>query len=201
MDPKKFAAIILLACALISSAAFAHPTGTMIIVGDHVLWPYTNPVDDPDHKACIMIWNKNSQPELFIRSQYPASDYMLYSRESEIYIIERKYLRATEGFEVRVLKATIGEKPEVIWDWFKDDWRIGEGGFFMLSDLQMVFGQYPDVYTLQKGGTPTKYFDFKQAIKRIRAVENNQLLLLGDNACYLTRQKWKHSTGMGSIAG
>lgn len=168
--------------------AFAHPTGNMITVGDNVLWSYINPINDPNHHACIMVWNKNSEPKVFIQSEYPASDYMLYNKQNEIYIIERRHLQATQEFEVRLMKTTIGKKPKIIWDWFKDDWRIGEGGFFMLSDNQMVLGKYPEIYTLKKGEKPQKYFDFDQPIKRIRAVENNQILLLGNNACFLTRQ-------------
>src|SRR5690606_27302885 len=108
--------------------------------------------------------------------------------QNEIYIIERRYLQASQKFEVRLMKTTTVGKPKIIWDWFQDEWRIGEGGFFMLSDNQMVFGKYPEIYTLKKGEKPEKYFDFDQSIKRIRAVENKQILLLGDSACYLTRQ-------------
>ena len=168
--------------------AFAHPTGNMITVGDNVLWSYINPINDPNHQACIMVWNKNSEPKVFIQSEYPASDYMLYNKQNEIYIIERRYLHATQEFEVRLMKTTISKKPKIIWNWFKDKWRIGEGGFFMLSDNQMVFGKYPEVYTLKKGEKLQKYFDFYQPVKRIRAVENNQILLVGKNACFLTQQ-------------
>lgn len=168
--------------------AFAHPTGNMIVVGDNVLWSYINPINDPEHYACIMVWDKNSEPKVFIQSEYPASDFMLYNKKNEIYIIERRHLQATQSFEIRLMKTTIGNKPKVIWDWFRDDYRIGEGGFFMLSDNQMVFGKYPEIYILKKDGKPTKYFDFDQPVKGIRAVENNQILVSGDNAFYLTRQ-------------
>lgn len=67
------------------------------------------------------------------------------------------------------------------------NWRIGEGGFFMLSDNQMVFGKYPEIYRLKKGRAST-CFKLDQAIKRIRAVENNNILILTENDCYLTQQ-------------
>ncbi len=182
--------IIILSSILLNfySIVYAHPTGNMITVGDHVLWSYINPIDDPEHHACIMIWEKDSEPKVFLQSEYPASDYMLYNNQNDIYIIERRHQETTQSFEVRLLKVTIDQEAEVIWDWFKDEWRIGEGGFIMLSDNQMVFGKYPEIYSLRKHGKPQKHFDFDQPIKRIRAVENNQILLLGDNACYLTRQ-------------
>jgi hypothetical protein len=172
----------------LSSYAFAHPTGNIITVGENVFWSYINPINDPNHYACVMIWKKNSQPKVFIQSEYAASDFMLYNKQNEIYIIERKFLQASDEFQIRVLKSTIGTQPKVIWDWFKDDYRIGEGGFFMLSDHQIVFGKYPEIYSLKKGEQPTTYFEFDIPINRIRAVENNQILLLGENSCYLVQQ-------------
>jgi len=175
----------------LSSYAFAHPTGNMITVGDNVLWSYINPISDPDHHACVMIWTKDSEPKVFIQSEYSASDFMIYNNQNDIYLVERKFSQTSDEFQVRVLKTTIGEKPRVIWDWFKDNFRIGEGGFFMISDNQMVFGKYPAIYSLRKGEKPTNYFEFDHPIKRIRAVENNQILLLGDNACYLVQENGK----------
>lgn len=172
----------------LTSVAFAHPTGNMISIGENILWSYINPISDPNHYACIMIAKKGSEPKVFVQSEYPASDYMLFNNQNEIYIVERKYSQATDDFEIRILKTTIENKPRVIWDWFKDDYRIGEGGFFMLSDNQMVFGAYPEIFTLTKGEKPKKYFEFNQPIKRIRAVENNLILLLGDNSSYLVQQ-------------
>lgn len=171
-----------------TSYVYAHPTGNMISVGENVLWSYINPIDDPNHYACVMIWKKGSEPTVFIQSEYAASDYMLYNNQNEIYIVERKFSQTTDKFEVRVMKTRVGEKPEVIWDWFQDDYRIGEGGFFMLSDRQMVFGKYPEIYSMKKGKKPRKYFEFNHPVKRIRAVENNQILLLGESSCYLVKQ-------------
>jgi hypothetical protein len=172
----------------LTSYAFAHPTGNMVAIGENVLWSYINPINDPNHYACVMIWTKGSHPKVYIQSEYAASDFMIYNNQNEIYLIERKFSQTSDEFQVRVLKSTIGEEPRVIWDWFKDDYRIGEGGFFMLSDNQMVFGKYPEIYSLKKGEQPTKYFEFDPPIKRIRSVEHNQILLLGDNACYLVHQ-------------
>ncbi len=172
----------------LTSYAFAHPTGNMVTIGEYVLWSYINPINDPNHFACVMIWTQGSEPKVYIQSEYAASDFMLYHTQNEIYIIERRFLQASDEFQVRVLKSTIGKKPKVIWNWFKDDYRIGEGGFLMLSDHQMVFGKYPEIFSLKKGEQPTKYFEFHYPIKRIRAIEHNQILLLGDNACYLVQQ-------------
>ena len=173
---------------LLPSLSFTHPTGNMITVGEHILWSYINPIDDPNHYACVMIWTKGAEPKVFIQSRHAASDYMLYSKQDEIYIIERKYLLISDEFQVRVLKSIIDEDPVVIWDWFEDEHRIGEGGFFMLSDNEMVFGRYPEIYTLKKGEQPTKYFEFDPPISKIRAVDHGLILLMSDHSCYLVQQ-------------
>lgn len=164
---------------------YAHPTGNMISVGEYALWSYIYPLDDPDHHACIMIWSQGNSPEIFIKSEHPASDYMLYNRGEDIYIIERRYLASSDKFEIRILKTRIGEQPVEIWRWFEDNWRIGEGGFVMPSDEQIIFARFPNIYSLNKGAEPAIWFDFGFPLKRLRAVHNNNLLLIGENACRL----------------
>src|SRR5690606_24328814 len=116
------------------SAAIAHPTGNMITVGENVLWSYINPLNDSNHKACVMVWKKGSEPKVLIQSEHTASDFMLYNQKEDIYIIERMFSENTADFMVRVLKTKVDGKTAIIWDWFNDDFRIGEGGFFMLTD-------------------------------------------------------------------
>lgn len=170
---------------------WAHPGGNMITVGKHVLWSYVSPIDDTQHHACVMIWSLGSAPEIILRSNSPASDYMFSANGDDIYIIEQRYLQNTDKFEIRVLKTRIGGKPEEIWSWFEDKWRIGDGGFFMVSDDEIVFGRYPGIYSLKKGKVPTTYFDFSPSIKKIRKIENNQILLLGENGCWLVERNGK----------
>jgi len=170
------------------TSVLAHPTGNIITFGEHVLWSYINPIDNPNHYACVMIWERGSEPKVLIQSEFAASDYMLYNNLNDIYIIERKYLQSSDSFEIRVLKLKVGEKPNVIWDWFKDEYRIGESGFFMLSDYQMVFGKNPQIFSFTKGEKPQKYFEFSHPIKKIRRVEHNQIILLSENSCYLVEQ-------------
>lgn len=170
--------------------AYSHPTGNMISVGHHVLWSYINPIDDTKHHACVMIWREDSTPKVLIKSAFPASDFILYSRDDFVYILERRFIQSSEAFESRILKMKIGEKPIEIWSWFKDDWRVGEGGFFMASDNQIIFAKYPEVYCLDKGEKPLKYpFETPEPVSRLKAVENNHFLLMADNACYLLNEK------------
>ena len=78
-----------------STASLSHPTGNMITVGEHVLWSYIDPVDDSRHHACVMIWTPSQQPRVLIRSEYPASDYMLYHKNGDVYFFERRYVRTS----------------------------------------------------------------------------------------------------------
>ncbi|WOD43137.1 hypothetical protein [Hwangdonia lutea] len=189
MKIKKTHSIILSAFAIIlTSSVFAHPTGNMITIGKQVLWSYINPINDRAHHACVMIWRPGNAPKVWVKSDYPASDFMLYSDQNNIYLIERRHIQTSQKFEIRILKTTINGEPEVIWNWFEDEWRIGEGGFFMVSDNQVVFGKYPKVYSLKKGETPSAYFNFEAPINRIRSLENEQILLLGDSTCWLVEQ-------------
>ncbi|OMP32339.1 hypothetical protein [Mangrovimonas sp. DI 80] len=178
-----------LAIALLSySSIWGHPTGNMIVVDNQVFWSYIHPIDDALHHACIMVWENGSTPQVFLKSEYPASDFMLYAKGQDIYILERRYLQASDTFEIRLLKTTKNQKPTVLWEWFEDQWHIGEAGFFMLSDTQMVFGKYPSVYKLQKGKQPSVYFEFETPINRIRALPDDTILLLGDTSCFLATQ-------------
>jgi hypothetical protein len=110
----------------------------------------------------------------------------MYNRNDEIYIIERRFVQSSQKFEARILKTRIGEEPKQIWAWFEDKWRIGEGGFFMKSENEIVFGSYPEISILKKGGEPTRLFEFKEPIKKIRCVPEDNLLLLGDDKSWLT---------------
>ena len=112
---------------------------------------------------------------------------MLYNNKDDIYIVERRFLQTTQSFEMRLLKTTVNTQPTVIWNWIKDDWRIGEGGFVMLTDNQMIFARHPEIYSLKKGEKPKKFFEFDQPIKRIRAVAPNQILLMNDSACFMVQ--------------
>lgn len=170
----------------LTTVVTAHPTGNMIVVGEHVLWSYINPVSDPNHHACVMIWTSGSAPKVFIQSEFSASDYMLYAYQDQIYLLERKYISNTDQFEARLLKTTIEGDAEVIWDWFTDENRVGEGGFMMRSDDQMVFAQYPGIYQLTKGEKPQEYIRLEEPIIKLRPVQDGQILLLGEDVCYLT---------------
>jgi hypothetical protein len=177
-------------CFILAAPIDAHPTGDMIAVGNHVLWSYINPVDDLEHHACIMIWEQGKRPKVLLQSAFPASDYMLYSKEETVYIIERRFIAAKDIFECRIFKMKIGGPPIEIWTWFKDEWRVGEGGFFMPADDQIVFAKYPSVYCMDKGEKPIMHhFESSVPINGLRAVGNDEFLLIGENSCSLLDKK------------
>ena len=77
MKTNKILSIVYFIISMIfMSSGYAHPTGNMITVGENVLWSYINPISDTNHHACVMIWSKNSKPKLFIKSEFPGSDFM-----------------------------------------------------------------------------------------------------------------------------
>lgn len=183
--------VLLVTTLIICFQALAHPGGNMITVGEHVLWSYVSPIDDTQHHAVVMIWRPGAEPEILLKSEFVASDYFFYANGSSIYIIEQRYIQRNDTFEIRVLKTRIGEQPIVMWDWFTDRWRIGDGGFFMKSEQEIVFGRYPDLYCLKRGQNPEKFMEFEAPVKRIRAIDNNLILLLGDNSCWLANRDGK----------
>ncbi len=181
-----------------SSSLCAHPTGNLIVVGEYALWSYINPIDDEEHHACVMMWHPKTGVDIFLQSEHPASDYMLFNKEDQLFIIERRHIEEAQGFESRILTAKIGESPVEVWPWFLDKWRVGEGGFLMNTESQIVFGKYPNVYCMDKGEEPVKYFESPGEINKIRAVEENLILLFGAGTCWLTddrgtiKKEWKN---------
>lgn len=164
----------------------AHPTGNLIVVGEYVLWSYIDPIEDKDHHACVMIWKEGAGPKPLITSKFPASDFMIYAKNETIYLLERKFVSEKDSFEVRVLKLKLNGETEEIWPWFEDEWRIGEGGFSMLSDKEIIFCNYPEILQMKKGETPMPFFRFDHKIKRMRFLNDDSILLLSDERCWLS---------------
>ena len=173
---------------LVGANLFAHPNGNIIVTQNGcVLWPYVSPVGDIAHHASVMLWDQESKPQLFLKSEHEASDFFLYTQDEFIYIIESRYVSSKDIFESRILKTSIAfEEPTVLWPWFEDQWHIGVGGFKMLSDNTLVFVKYPNIYLLKKDENPTIFFDFSMDINKMRPVANERLLLLGEGSAWLT---------------
>lgn len=178
-------------CFMVLMQVSAHPNGNMVVTKNNcVLWSYVSPVGDIDHHASIMLWDGSSEPELFLRSQFKASDFFLHATNESIYILERRHQHSTDTFMARVWKTSLNlEAPSVIWDWFVDTWRIGEGGFQMLSDTHLVFVSFPGIYSLAPEGKPVPFFDFPSDLFKLRPLQEGRILLIGDDSIWLTDQK------------
>ncbi|KAA3611056.1 MAG: hypothetical protein DWQ03_15075 [Calditrichaeota bacterium] len=187
---------------LVHKQTEAHPTGNLIMAGDKVLWSYVYPIEDKGHYACVMMWDKNSQnkPKPLIVSEFNASDFMLYANDTILYIIERRFIQSADKYKFRILKSNQGTQPTEIWPWQNDKMRIGEGGFRMNSDNEIVFCRYPNIYIKKKEGQTKPYFEFAEPIKKIRAIGKNKFLLISDNQVWLTDssgdilQNWNNLT-------
>lgn len=161
----------------------------MAVVGNQILWSYIFPLNDKDHHACVMIYNAGSQPRPLITSQFPASDFMIYNRDKDIYLIERRYVAAENLFKSRLLKTDLSGNINVLWPWFDDKWKIGEGGFILNHDKEILFVSYPSIYIIKKDQEPVLYIEADVPIKRMREIDTNHMLLLSDKGCMLTDKK------------
>jgi len=172
--------------------AGAHPTGNLIVLQNTLYWSYIHPVDDPAHHTCVMMCEPGQAARVLLRSDCAGRDFMLYANaEDEIYIIERKILSDSRTFQIRVLKMCPWEEPIVIWNWVDDPMHIGEGGFMMPDDETIIFVHYPSLYYVKKGSAPQLYKEWLAPLKRIRAIENQEMLLLGDGECWRVNSQGK----------
>ena len=162
----------------------AHPTGNLTVFRDHVLWSYVYPIEDEDHHACIMIWDKKNEPIPFRISEYEASDWMMYAGEDYLYLLERRYIGSKNLYQARVFKTNLNSQPVEIWPWFDDHWLVGEGGFIMTSDEEMIFCTYPAMYIFEKNDTPQITTLWESPIKKIRSLPGDQLLLISDSTTW-----------------
>lgn len=156
----------------------SHPAGTIESVSGTVLWSYVSPVGDPDHHGCVMTWNESNGVKTWLVSEYPASDWFISPGKSGgVYLIERYYHPSQNQHRFRVLKAQAGDEPQVIWDWEADTHRIGEGGFIMRSDEEMLFAAYPYLYRKNKNQNPEVINLPIQDILALRQIEGEKLLI------------------------
>ncbi len=172
---------------LVLSVGFlnAHPTGNLCVFQDQAYWSYIEPVDDQEHHACIWRMDSTGKKSLFRQSKYAASDFMLQNADTALYILERRYLSAQDIFELRLFKYNGLGPAKLLWDWFRDPLRVGEAGFKMLSDQELIFVRYPSLYRLKKQGEPQLDPSISDTLHKMRAVGPNQILFGGDFCAWL----------------
>ena len=131
-----------------------------------------------------MIWDKKNEPIPFRISEFEASDWMMYAGEDYLYLLERRYIGSKNLYQARVFKTNLKSQPVEIWPWFDDHWRVGEGGFIMTSDEEMIFCTYPAMYIFEKNDTPQITTLWESPIKKIRSLPGDQLLLISDSTTW-----------------
>lgn len=190
---KLFRFILLFLLVIPGKLCVGHPNGNVIVTENQcVLWPYVYPVGDIGHHACVMVWDQDTEPRMFLKSEYESSDFFLYTESENIYILENRYLNDSDRFESRLLKTSIKlEAPRVIWDWFEDSKYIGVGGFKMISDTELLFVHYPNMYSKKKGKEPVHLTSFGSGINKMKPTENGYLLLWSDHKAWLSTDEGK----------
>ncbi|EWH12323.1 hypothetical protein DS2_01340 [Catenovulum agarivorans DS-2] len=188
---KQFSYIVVILAASSSlTAVLAHPTGNLVSIGGTAYFPYVVPIDHPNHKSSVLSWQMGGQVEVVLTSEYTASDFMLSALDNNLYIIERRYQHSNSKNYIRLLELQSDNSTNTIWPWFEDKWRLGEGGFHVQSDQQVIFVKYPDVLLHKADGSVDQAFEFPHPVKRLRKVEQG-LLLLGENQAWLVDQQGK----------
>jgi len=177
--------ISVLVALLCSIQSRAHPSGNIAFYDEVVYWPYVDPIDDPDHHACVMRYDFKGEPEVFFHSEHPASDFFLFAGEGALYLIERRFRNATDQHEFRFLKSQNGGVPIIIRDWQVDEWRIGEGGFRVMPDETIVFGRYPEVYEMDEEGEVSRKFNLDYSVSGMKYIEGEGYLLMVEEGCKL----------------
>ena len=173
-----------------SADVIAHPTGNLVSIGDTAYFPYVYPIDHTGHRSSILSWQQGEQVKVILTSQHNASDFMLSAQTNSLYIIERRYEQSSDQNYVRLLKLNADNSTNTIWPWFEDKWRLGEGGFHLQSEQQIIFVKYPDVLIHRGDGSVDKAFEFAHPVKRLRKVAQG-LLLLGENQAWLVNLQGK----------
>jgi hypothetical protein len=170
-----------------SSFVWTHPTGNMVYTGEMLLWSYVCPVGNSSHIGCVMTWSEKSGVKPWLVSEHGASDWMMSLNErNEVYLLERHYDVAKQKHRIRLLKGKPFEKPVVLWDWFDDTYRLGEGGFVMLSDNQILFARYPHLLVMRQDHKTEQWQAWSKEVNRVRLVEGRHLLIQGDDTFWLT---------------
>lgn len=169
----------------------AHPQGNLVLAGDFVLWTYVNPVNDAGHHACVMSWDRKSEPRPLLTSQYAGSDFFIYASGRTVYYVESRNSQTGDEVYFRLLKGHAGEEPVEVWPWRENKWRVGANGFYVTSDEEIVFCHYPNLLRIAGQGDPEVIYQPTESASRVRQLEDGSILLLSDSTCTLLTSKFE----------
>lgn len=187
MTPQRRSLVPLaLAGLLLSAAALAHPTGSMVVVGDLLLFSYVCPVDTADHRACVMAWDEVGGVRPWLVSERDASDWMIAVDGDGVLLVERYYDQGRQLHRARLLRAEPLGEPTPLGDWYDDTLRFGEAGFAPLSDGSVVFVRYPDLWIWREGSDPEPWRPWPTPVRSVRAAGPDRLLIRAEDEAWLT---------------
>lgn len=174
--------LIFTLCCICPNKSISHPTGSIISVTGTVLWSYVSPIGDLQHHGCVMMWNRTDGVKTWLVSEHSSSDWIISPKDNKtVYLIERYYDNSDSKHWIRVLKSKVAGLPQEIWPWMEDTHRIGEGGFKMLSDDEMIFASYPNIYQINKGHEPKVWKDISIPILALRPLNDGNILIHSEN--------------------
>ncbi len=193
----RFTLLLVQLVVTLCSIIIAHPTGNMILSNGSLYWPYIDEISDKNHYACVMKWDKTNKPKVVLKSQFPASDFMLFDKSNQMFIIERRFVQTEDKFKIRLLKLSIDDTVSEVWGWIEDKWRVGEAGFYIDESNNLLFAKYPNMYKMDKDLNVSLIFESQNPIKKVRNVDSDKLLLFLGDEIWLTDvrfnllKKWK----------
>lgn len=164
----------------IAAEVYSHPSSSMMFFDGSLYWVYISPVDDVNHKAAIMKWNKNDGVSTFIVSEFSASDFSLSkSDDGGFYILESYF--SGEEYRARLLHFTVdaGIRESILW--FTSPERTAQHGFFVDESGRIVYCHFPNVYLREADGTLAKWENFDFEIHSLTSESNDQYLLRGES--------------------
>jgi len=174
--------VVLFIAFFFSLTLSAHPLGDIYSFEEDLYWVYVCPIQSQGHQACVMKLNKGGKIEEVIRSKRGASDWILSrSVENQLYFIER-YYSDTDGAHVsKMYRLKDGIISEVT-DWYKDEHRIGEGGFIVLDNNDVVFASRGKIKIKDKNGNIYDWPKFSEYLQKFRVLHDGTMLLIQEKA-------------------
>lgn len=171
----------------------AHPTGNLIINNNKVYWSYVYPVGDPDHHACIMVWDEKDGARPWIISEYSGSDWMMSpSSEGGFYFVERYYDAQIQNHRSRIFYYESDTDIKEIMSWFVDEYHFGEGGFIPTENGNFIFAKYPYILYMNSDGTVNNWIDWHKPVSRIRYINDESFLIKGDSSIWIVDYNGKN---------
>ena len=166
--------------------------GSVLALGEKLLWTYVWPVGDVPHHACVMVWDEQQGARPWLVSRHQASDWLLApDGAGGVYLVERRYLGARDAHEIRLLHAQTGEEPTELYPWAADPDRVGAGGFAVLGEDALLYARYPGLFTLSLDGTSLEgtrqpwEADGPDTVLALRRLADGRLLLRGEDEIWL----------------